>query len=177
MPCGTLGFRKARRRRAPPSRRALPIRRIASRCRSSPPPADDPPIGIQMPLSSAAQAIVAATSRREPVAASDASAAPVTRDDFNRLMVPCYAPAPLLPVRGEGSRSWDQQGRMYIDFASGVAVTSLGHCHPAIVKALDEQGPRIWHVSNWYTNEPALRLAKRLIDATFAERVFFCNSG
>jgi acetylornithine/N-succinyldiaminopimelate aminotransferase len=80
-------------------------------------------------------------------------------------------------VRGEGSRLWDQQGRMYIDFASGVAVTSLGHCHPAIVKALEEQARTIWHVSNWFTNEPALRLAKRLVDATFAERVFFCNSG
>ena len=130
-----------------------------------------------MPLSSAAQAIVAATSRREPVAASDASSAPVTRDDFNRLMVPCYAPAPFIPVRGEGSRIWDQQGRMYIDFASGVAVTSLGHCHPAIVKALDAQARTLWHVSNWFTNEPALRLARRLTEATFAERVFFCNSG
>jgi acetylornithine/succinyldiaminopimelate/putrescine aminotransferase len=66
---------------------------------------------------------------------------------------------------------------MYIDFASGVAVTSLGHCHPAIVKALEEQARKLWHVSNWFTNEPALRLAKRLVDATFAERVFFCNSG
>jgi len=72
---------------------------------------------------------------------------------------------------------WDQDGRMYIDFASGVAVTSLGHCHPVLVKALNEQAHRIWHVSNWLTNEPALRLAKRLIDATFAERVFFCSSG
>jgi len=130
-----------------------------------------------MPLSSAAQAIVAATSRHDPVAASDASSAPVTRDDFNRLMVPCYAPAPFVPVRGEGSRIWDQQGRMYIDFASGVAVTSLGHCHPAIVKALDAQARTLWHVSNWFTNEPALRLARRLTEATFAERVFFCNSG
>ena len=66
---------------------------------------------------------------------------------------------------------------MYIDFASGVAVTALGHCHPAMVRALTEQARKLWHVSNWFTNEPALRLAKRLIDATFAERVFFCNSG
>src|SRR6188768_3851954 len=130
-----------------------------------------------MPLSSAAQAVVAATSRREPVVTSNAASVPVTRDDFNRLMVPCYAPAPFIPVRGEGSRVWDQQGRMYIDFASGVAVTSLGHCHPALVKVLEEQGRTLWHVSNWFTNEPALRLAKRLVDATFAERAFFCNSG
>src|SRR5690242_17647403 len=102
---------------------------------------------------------------------------PVTRATFDEVMVPCYAPAQFIPVRGEGSRVWDQQGRMYIDFASGVAVTSLGHCHPALVKVLEEQGRTLWHVSNWFTNEPALRLAKRLTDATFAERVFFCNSG
>ena len=130
-----------------------------------------------MPLSSAAQAVVAATSRREPVVTSNAASVPVTRDDFNRLMVPCYAPAPFVPVRGEGSRVWDQEGRMYIDFASGVAVTSLGHCHPAIVNALDAQARTLWHMSNWFTNEPALRLARRFTEATFAERVFFCNSG
>ena len=106
-----------------------------------------------------------------------APALPVTRETFDRVMVPCYAPAPFIPVRGEGSRVWDQQGRMYIDFASGVAVTALGHAHPAMVRALDEQAKKLWHVSNWFTNEPALRLAQKLIDATFAERVFFCNSG
>ncbi|MEO5765192.1 MAG: acetylornithine/succinyldiaminopimelate transaminase [Casimicrobiaceae bacterium] len=102
---------------------------------------------------------------------------PVTREMFEQLMVGCYAPAPFIPVRGEGSRVWDQQGRMYIDFASGVAVTALGHAHPAMVRAIDEQARKLWHVSNWFTNEPALRLAQKLIDATFAERVFFCNSG
>jgi succinylornithine transaminase family protein len=106
-----------------------------------------------------------------------AAPVPVTRAMFDMLMVPCFAPAPFIPVRGEGSRVWDQQGRMYIDFASGVAVTALGHCHPAMVRALTEQARTIWHVSNWMTNEPALRFAKKLVDATFAERVFFCNSG
>ena len=115
-----------------------------------------------MPLSSAAQAVVAASSRREPVATSDAASLPVTRADFDQWMVPCFAPAPFIPVRGEGSRVWDQDGRMYIDFASGVAVTALGHCHPAMVKALETQARTLWHVSNWFTNEPALRLAKRL---------------
>ncbi|MBU6485215.1 MAG: aspartate aminotransferase family protein [Betaproteobacteria bacterium] len=102
---------------------------------------------------------------------------PVTRALFDQLMVPCFAPAQFVPVRGEGSRVWDQAGRMYIDFASGVAVTALGHCHPAMVRAIDAQANTLWHVSNWFTNEPALRLAQRLVDATFAERVFFCNSG
>ena len=53
----------------------------------------------------------------------------------------------------------------------------LGHCHPAMVRALEEQARKLWHVSNWFTNEPALRLAQRLVDHTFAERVFFSNSG
>src|SRR6476659_9673915 len=131
-----------------------------------------------MPLSSAAQAAVAATSRRDAIAPSgEASTVPVRRALFDEVMVPCFAPAPFIPVRGEGSRVWDQDGRMYIDFASGVAVTALGHCHPAMVRAIEAQARTLWHVSNWFTNEPALRLAKRLTDATFAERVFFCNSG
>ncbi len=115
--------------------------------------------------------------REAPARTSAAPALPVTRATFDEVMVPCFAPAPFIPVRGEGSRVWDQDGRMYIDFASGVAVSALGHCHPVMVRALTEQAGRIWHVSNWYTNEPALRLAKRLTEATFAERVFFCNSG
>ena len=108
---------------------------------------------------------------------SSAATLPVTRAMFDEWMVPCYAPAPFVPVRGEGSRVWDQAGRMYIDFAAGVAVTALGHCHPAMVRALTDQACTLWHVSNWLTSEPALRLAKRLIDNTFAERVFFANSG
>jgi succinylornithine transaminase family protein len=124
------------------------------------------------------QAIVAATARRDVAATpSSASTLPVSRAMFDEVMVPVYAPAPFIPVRGEGSRVWDQDGRMYIDFSSGVAVTALGHCHPAMIRALTDQAHTLWHVSNWFTNEPALRLAKRLIDHTFAERVFFGNSG
>ncbi|UTW07248.1 aspartate aminotransferase family protein [Pseudomonas benzenivorans] len=102
---------------------------------------------------------------------------PVQRADFDQVMVPNYAPAAFVPVRGEGSRVWDQSGRELIDFAGGIAVNALGHCHPALVEALTEQANTLWHISNVFTNEPALRLAKKLIDATFAERVFFCNSG
>ena len=129
------------------------------------------------PPDAAAKAVIATSARREPVATSTAATMPVTRADFDRLMVPCFAPASFLPVRGEGSRVWDQDGRMYVDFASGVAVTALGHCHPAMIRALEEQARKLWHVSNWFTNEPALRLAERLVEHTFAERVFFCNSG
>jgi acetylornithine/N-succinyldiaminopimelate aminotransferase len=122
---------------------------------------------------------MSALSAAAPVPSTTAAAGklPVTRAMFDQVMVPCYAPAPFVPVRGEGSRVWDQEGRMYIDFAAGVAVTALGHCHPAMIKALTEQARTLWHVSNWLTNEPALRLAKKLIGSTFAERVFFCNSG
>ena len=103
--------------------------------------------------------------------------APVQRADFDQVMVPNYAPAAFIPVRGAGSRVWDQSGRELIDFAGGIAVNVLGHAHPALVGALTEQANNLWHVSNVFTNEPALRLAKKLVDSTFAERVFFCNSG
>ena len=101
----------------------------------------------------------------------------VTRAWFDEVLVPTYAPAQFVPVRGLGSRLWDQQDREYIDLAGGIAVNGLGHCHPALVNTLIEQGQKLWHVSNWMTNEPVLRLARKMVDATFADRVFFCNSG
>ncbi|MGU5713660.1 aspartate aminotransferase family protein [Aeromonas taiwanensis] len=101
----------------------------------------------------------------------------VTREVFDEVMVPNYAPAKIIPVRGEGSRVWDQEGREYVDFAGGIAVNGLGHCHPKLVEALKTQGEKLWHLSNVMTNEPALRLAKKLVAATFAEKVYFCNSG
>jgi acetylornithine/N-succinyldiaminopimelate aminotransferase len=101
----------------------------------------------------------------------------VTRATFDEVMVPNYAPGKVIPVRGEGSRLWDQDGRDYVDFAGGIAVTCLGHAHPQLVAALTEQAGRLWHLSNVMANEPELRLAKRLCELTFAERVFFANSG
>jgi len=102
---------------------------------------------------------------------------PVTRELFDDVMVPNYAPSAVIPVRGQGSRVWDQQDREFIDFAGGIAVNCLGHCHPALVGALTEQANKIWHLSNVMTNEPALRLAKKLTDSTFADKVYFANSG
>lgn len=93
------------------------------------------------------------------------------------VMVPCYNPMEMIPVRGKGSRIWDQDDNEYIDFAGGIAVSCLGHCHPVMVDALTEQGNKLWHLSNVMTNEPALRLAKKLTEVSFAERVFFANSG
>jgi succinylornithine aminotransferase len=101
----------------------------------------------------------------------------VNRQTFDDVMVPVFSPAPFIPVRGEGSRVWDTEGRDYVDFTGGIAVTALGHAHPELVRVLREQGEKLWHVSNAYTNEPVLRLAKRLEALTFAERAFFANSG
>ena len=103
--------------------------------------------------------------------------AQVSRADFDQVMVPNYAPAGFVPVRGAGSRLWDQSGRELIDLSGGIAVNGLGHCHPKLVAALTAQANKLWHVSNVFTNEPALRLARKLTEATFAERVFFSNSG
>lgn len=102
---------------------------------------------------------------------------PVDRALFDDVMVPNYAPSAVIPVRGQGSRVWDQQNNEYVDFAGGIAVNCLGHCHPALVGALKEQSEKIWHLSNVMTNEPALRLAKKLVDNTFADKVYYANSG
>lgn len=101
----------------------------------------------------------------------------ITRSLFDEVMVPNYAPAKFIPVKGQGSRIWDQEGREYVDFAGGIAVTCLGHCHPALVGALKDQADKLWHLSNVLTNEPALALAKVLVDNTFADKVYFANSG
>src|ERR1700754_8787 len=101
----------------------------------------------------------------------------VTRQTFDEVMVPVFSPASFVPDRGEGSRVWDTQGREYIDFAGGIAVTALGHAHPELLKVLHEKGENLCHIGNGYTNEPVLRLAKRLEELTFADRAFFANSG
>jgi acetylornithine/N-succinyldiaminopimelate aminotransferase len=101
----------------------------------------------------------------------------LNRSLFDEVMVPNYNPSAIIPVRGEGSRVWDQDNKEYIDFAGGIAVTSVGHSHPEMLATLQEQGSKIWHLANVMTNEPALALAQTLTDATFAERVFFANSG
>jgi succinylornithine aminotransferase len=102
---------------------------------------------------------------------------PVTRQTFDDVLVPTYAPAAMVPVRAAGLDLWDQNGKHYLDFTSGIAVSSLGHCNPTLVSALTTQLNNIWHLGNGYTNEPVLRLALALTEATFADRAFFCNSG
>ena len=102
---------------------------------------------------------------------------PVTRQTFDDVLVPTYAPAAMVPVRAAGLDLWDQNGKHYLDFTSGIAVSSLGHCNPTLVAALTSQINSLWHLGNGYTNEPVLRLALALTEATFADRAFFCNSG
>lgn len=101
----------------------------------------------------------------------------IQRSDFNKLMVPVYNPAPFIPAKGNGSRIWDQDDNEFIDFAGGIAVNALGHAHPIALDALTEQAKNLWHLGNGYTNEPVLKLAGSLTKATFADKVFFCNSG
>jgi acetylornithine aminotransferase len=85
--------------------------------------------------------------------------------------------APICIVRGEGARLWDSDGREYLDFGAGLAVANLGHCHPRITGAIREAAATLLHVSNLYHTAPQIHLAKMLCEHSFAERVFFCNSG
>ena len=99
------------------------------------------------------------------------------RGIYDNVMLPNYSPANLIPKEARGSRIWDQDNREYIDFGGGIAVNSLGHSHPDLIKALSEQSKKFWHLSNYLSNEPAINLAKKLTDLTFAENVFLSNSG
>ena len=96
---------------------------------------------------------------------------------MQNYLTPNFTFATIIPERGQGSRVWDTEGREYIDLAGGIAVNALGHCHPALLSALTEQAQKLWHISNIYTTTPAQALAKRLTEHTFADKVFFCNSG
>ncbi|MFZ5641095.1 MAG: aspartate aminotransferase family protein [Bacillota bacterium] len=88
-----------------------------------------------------------------------------------------YGRLPMALVKGEGAYVWDGDGNRYLDFVSGLAVNSLGHCHPAVVAAIREQAGRLMHVSNLYWNENQVELAKLLVENSDLDRAFFCNSG
>lgn len=93
------------------------------------------------------------------------------------VLMPTYARQPLVLVRGEGARVWDEQGREYLDLLAGIAVCNLGHAHPAISAAVCRQMAALVHVSNLYYTRPQIELAEKLISLSFADQVFFCNSG
>ena len=92
-------------------------------------------------------------------------------------VMPTYGRKDVVFERGEGNYLYATDGRRYVDFTSGIAVNALGHCHPALVKALTEQGAKLWHTSNLFRIGNGEKLAKRLTDLTFADTMFFCNSG
>jgi predicted acetylornithine/succinylornithine family transaminase len=92
-------------------------------------------------------------------------------------MIGSYARLPVEFVRGEGPLLWDDEGNEYLDFLCGISVTSIGHCHPAVVAAVREQAGRLMHVSNLFYTEPAMRLAERLSARSLGGKVFLCNSG
>ncbi len=91
--------------------------------------------------------------------------------------MPTYAQAELAFERGEGAYLYTADGARYLDFACGIGVTGLGHSHPHLVATLAEQGAKLWHASNLYRIPGQERLAERLVAHTFADTVFFCNSG
>jgi predicted acetylornithine/succinylornithine family transaminase len=97
--------------------------------------------------------------------------------DTEKFVMKTYGRYPVTFVRGLGSRVWDTEGKEYIDFLSGIAVNALGHCHPAVVRAIKEQSDKLLHVSNLYHIESQAELAKLLIEHSFADKAFFCNSG
>lgn len=94
-----------------------------------------------------------------------------------RCLANTYARFPVALVKGSGARVWDAEGKTYLDFAAGIAVDVLGHCHPKVVEAIRVQAETLLHVSNLYYIEPQIRLARVLCEQSFGDKVFFCNSG
>jgi len=99
----------------------------------------------------------------------------VTRGE--RVLMQTYGRLPVTMVRGAGCKLYDAEGREYLDFVAGIAVCNLGHCHPQVTAAVREQVEKLVHVSNLYHTQPQIELAELLVNNSFADRVFFCNSG
>ncbi len=99
------------------------------------------------------------------------------RQDSDRYLMNTYARSPISIVRGRGSKVYDLEGREYLDFVAGIAVNVLGHGHPDLVAAIQKQAQQLLHASNLYYTEPQAKLAKMLVEHSFAKKAFFCNSG
>ncbi len=97
--------------------------------------------------------------------------------DSQKYLMNTYARQPLVLIKGRGMKVFDSDGREYYDYVAGVATNNLGHCHPRVVVALQKQAQRLIHISNHYHNEPQINLAKMLVQHSFADKAFFCNSG
>lgn len=100
-----------------------------------------------------------------------------TINDFSRYLMPTYKPWGFLPTHGKGVYLWDDSGKDYIDLTGGIAVSTLGHAPDVLIDAFTKQAHKLWHISNYGTCEPAIRLAQMLCEHTFADKVFFSNSG
>ena len=98
-------------------------------------------------------------------------------EDSEHYLMNTYGRLPVLLIKGRGTKVWGSDNKEYLDFVGGVATNVLGHCYPKVVVALQKQAQRLIHVSNWYHIEPQLKLAKILVDNSFADKAFFCNSG
>ena len=99
------------------------------------------------------------------------------KDMASKYIINTYGERPISIVRGEGAYVWDAEGKRYLDFVAGIATNNVGHCHPKVVEAITNQARKLMHVSNLYYIEPQARLAKRLVELSFADKCFFCNSG
>jgi len=98
-------------------------------------------------------------------------------DESKKYLMNTYTRAPIVLRKGRGMKVWDSTGKEYIDFVGGIAVNCLGHCYPKVVIAIQKQAQRLIHVSNLYHIEPQIKLARLLVDNSFADKAFFCNSG
>ena len=98
-------------------------------------------------------------------------------DRADAFMFKTYRRSPITLIRGDGCRVWDENGKEYIDFVGGIAVCNLGHSSPIVSKVLCEQSKKLIHVSNLFYTQPQTELAQALVENSFADRVFFCNSG
>lgn len=95
----------------------------------------------------------------------------------NQYVMNTYGRFPIALVKGKGTYVWDANGKQYLDFVSGIAVCSLGHCHEELIQVIKEQANSLWHVSNLYWNKPQVELAEKLVTASGLGKAFFCNSG
>ncbi|MBI5755811.1 MAG: aminotransferase class III-fold pyridoxal phosphate-dependent enzyme, partial [Nitrospirae bacterium] len=98
-------------------------------------------------------------------------------EESKKYIMDTYKRLPLFIVKGRGNRIYDSEGREYLDFINGLAVNNLGHCNPRITVAFQKQAQRLVHTSNLFYTEPQVRLARLLVENSFADKVFFCNSG
>ncbi len=108
---------------------------------------------------------------------TNASSTPFNKESFDEVVMSTYGRFPIALEKGDGCRLWDTEGKEYLDFVAGIATCTLGHAHPAMIKAITQQIQKIHHVSNLYYIPEQGELARWIVDNSCADKVFFCNSG